>query len=91
MTVELSEIKVVEMECMKCYCRQTVFLQDQFNGNGRCPRCGATWPVHGIAAFQGLQQAFSQLLLQLTKVNNDRNIPFTIRFELSVVPELDPR
>ena len=89
MTIEPSDIRAVQSECLKCHARQTVFLKDYFNGNGRCSNCGATWPVQGIVAFQGLQKIVSTLLLQAAKINNDHTIPFAIRFELVPNAEKD--
>ena len=85
MSIEPSDIRAVELECLRCRARKIVFLKDYFNGNGRCSNCGADWPVQGIAAFQSLQKIMSSLLLQVSKINRDNTIPFTIRFE--VVPD----
>jgi hypothetical protein len=82
MSIEPSDIRAGELECLKCRARKIVFLKDYFNGNGRCSNCGATWPLQGIAAFQSLQKIMSSLLLQVSKINRDNTIPFAVRFEL---------
>jgi hypothetical protein len=81
-TIEPSDIRAVELECLRCHARKVLFLKDYFNGNGRCSNCGASWPLQGIAAFQGLQKIVSSLLLQAGKINRDNTIPFAVRFKL---------
>ena len=73
---------LVELECLRCRARKIVFLEEHFNGNGRCSNCGADWPLQGIAAFQGLQKIVSNLLVQAAKINRDNTIPFAVRFKL---------
>jgi hypothetical protein len=82
MTIEPSDIRAVELECLRCRARKIVFLEEHFNGNGRCSNCGADWPLQGIAAFQGLQKIVSNLLVQAAKINSDNTIPFAVRFKL---------
>jgi hypothetical protein len=82
MTIEPSDIRAVELECLRCHAPKILLLEDYFNGNGRCSKCGAAWPVQGIAAFQSLQKIVSNLLLQVAKINSDHTIPFAVRFKL---------
>jgi hypothetical protein len=82
MTIEPSDTRAVELECLRCRARKILFLEDYFNGNRRCSNSGAAWPVQGIAAFQCLQKIVSNLLLQIAKINSDKIIPFAVRFKL---------
>jgi hypothetical protein len=79
-TIEATDVKAVELECVKCGFR-TVWPLNQWNGRYvRCATCGESWPVLQNALYDALGRVVTSLS-EIAKADRAA-IPFRIRFEL---------
>jgi DNA-directed RNA polymerase subunit RPC12/RpoP len=78
--IEATDIKALELECVKCGFR-TVWPLSQWNGRYvKCATCGESWPVSQNAAYEALNQAV--VSLSVVAKAEKAAIPFKIHFEL---------
>jgi hypothetical protein len=85
-TIEPSDVKAIELECLSCHGRQTIMLDKWQNDRGVCPDCKAAWPQTHSFAFQNLFRLVGHLA-EAKKVNGTKDLPFAVRFEITSEPD----
>jgi DNA-directed RNA polymerase subunit RPC12/RpoP len=82
-TIEPSDIKAVELECVKCGSRHTIPLGQFKTGDGvKCSNCGSQWPVGHHDAHQDLVMLI-RCAEKIAGLKGNAEVPFIIRFEIT--------
>jgi hypothetical protein len=77
-TIEPKDISGVSLECAKCDCRLTRTLDKWKSEPQACPNCGEVW-----SHFSNDIKELSGLVVALRRFAVERNLPFSIRFDLT--------
>jgi hypothetical protein len=85
-TIEASDIKAIEIRCSNCGLRTIWQLKEWNDGFQKCAHCGSPWPIHKSQSYQAMSKAIGGIR-ELASVKDDKEIPFTIRFEIAGVSD----
>jgi hypothetical protein len=88
-TIEPSDIKAIELECLNCHGRQTILLDSWVGNNEKCANCSTVWPMQYAVAYQSLRQLVSSIS-ETAEIKGNKEIPFAIRLELKADAESKP-
>lgn len=85
-TIEATDITAVEIKCVNCGLRSIWQLQEWDNSFQKCSHCGAAWPIQKSFSYQALSSMIEGVR-ELSKIKGDKELPFTIRFEVAGVSD----
>jgi len=84
-TIQLSDLKAVEVECQQCHCRVVRPMGTQQSLMLGCQECGSTWPN-----YRGVMEIVNWMISKLPKaavIDDPTNqAPFVVRVEIAQPP-----
>lgn len=81
-TIQLSDVKAVEIECVKCHSRIVRPVGVWLSRLDCCPDCGVTW-VHYRGTIDFLAGMASQIA-KIAEIDKPENqAPFVVRLEIA--------
>lgn len=80
-TIQLSDLKAVEIECVKCHSRIVRPVGVWLSRLDCCPDCGVSW-IHYRGTMDFLANTASQVAKIAEIDKPEFNAPFVVRFEI---------
>jgi hypothetical protein len=80
-TIELQDIKAIELECQKCHSRNVRPVEACFGSVTKCANCNELWMLPNAQDAENITAFINSLFACRTQTNSTQ--PYKIRLELT--------